>query len=123
MIKLSPQEAIMKAADAAPRGVYGVFELDVSRAEKVGPNLFLNSEKDYRDQRNLSVAIGPKVQSELRQRYGEDLRTALLGRKLLVFGYARRVRVDFISGGRRSGKYYYQTHVPVGDVRQIELVD
>ena len=113
----------MKAADAAPRGVYGVFELDVSRAEKVGPNFFLNSERDYRDQRNLSVAIGPKVQSELRQRYGEDLRTALLGRKMLVFGYARRVRVDFISGGRRSGKYYYQTHVPVGDVRQIELVD
>jgi hypothetical protein len=122
MIKLSPQEAIMKAADAAPRGVYGVFELDVNRAETVGPNFFVNSEKDYRDQRNLSVAIGPSAQSELRRRYREDLREAMLGRKLLVFGYPRRVRVDFISNGRRSGKYYFQTHVPVGDARQIELI-
>ena len=31
-------EAVMKAADAAPRPVYGVFELRVSRAEQVGPS-------------------------------------------------------------------------------------
>ena len=42
MVKLAPQEAVIKAADAAPRGVYGVFELRVSRAEQVGPNFFLN---------------------------------------------------------------------------------
>jgi hypothetical protein len=38
MVKLAPHEAVMKAADAAPRPVYGVFELRVSRAEQVGPN-------------------------------------------------------------------------------------
>ena len=111
----------MKAADAAPRGVYGVVELDVHRAERVGPNLFINSEDDYRDPRNLSVEIGPLAQAALRERLGEDLRKALAGHKLLVLGYAHRVRIDFTIDGRPSGKYYYQTHVPVGDANQIEL--
>jgi len=123
MMRLTPPEAVIKAADAAPRGVYGVFELNIRRAEQVGPNFFLNSETDYRDQRNLSLTIGPNAQAALRKQYGADLGKALMGRKLLVYGFARRVRIDFTTRGGRSGKYYYQTHVPVGDVRQIELVD
>lgn len=121
MVRLTPPEAVMKAADSAPRGVYGVFELNVRRAEQVGPNFFVNSEKDYRDQRNLSIAIGPSALAALREQYGSDLEKALMGRKLLVYGYAHRVRVDFTTHGRPSGKYYFQTHVPVGDARQIEL--
>jgi hypothetical protein len=123
MVKLTPQEAVMKAAEAAPRGIYGVFELEVRRAEQVGPNFFLNSELDYRDPRNLSVAIGPKAQAELRKAHGDDLGKGLKGKKLQILGYARRVRVDFTSNGRPSGKYYYQTHVPIGDARQIGLAN
>lgn len=121
MVRLTPPEAVMKAADAAPRGVYGIFELNVRRAEQVGPNFFLNSETDYRDQRNLSITIGPNAQAALRKQYGADLGKALMGRTLLVYGFARRVRIDFTTHGRRSGKYYFQTHVPVGNARQIEL--
>ena len=95
MVKLSPHEAVMKAADAAPRPVYGVFELRVSRAEQVGPNFFLNSETDYRDQRNLSISIGPSALASLRAKHGDDLRAALMGKTIRVLGSARRVKVDF----------------------------
>ena len=122
MVKLAPQEAVMKATDAAPRGVYGVFEFDVSRAEQVGPNFFLNSEKDYRDQRNLSIAIGPRARDALLKQLGGDLRSGLVGKKIRVFGYAKRIKIGFTVKGRFTDKYYYQTHVPIGDARQIEIV-
>jgi len=35
---------------------------------------------------------------------------------------AVRTRIDFTSGGRPTGKYYYQTHVVVTDPAQIALV-
>jgi hypothetical protein len=122
MIKLTPEEAVMKAASAYPRPVVGVFEFQVRRAELVGPNLFLNSESDYRDQRNLSIRIEPAALSELHKRFGDNL-SLLLGRKVRVVGPAVRVRIDFTENGRATGKYYYQTQVPVRDARQVELAD
>ena len=113
----------MKAADAAPHGVYGVFELAVRRAELVGTDFFLNSQDDYRDPRNLSVEIGPIAQEALRNRLGQDLDKALKGHTIRVLGYAHTVRIDFMSDGKPSGKYYFQTHVPVGSANQIELAD
>lgn len=114
----------MKAAAAYPRVVLGVFEFRIRRVEQVGPNFFLNSEEDYRDQRNLSIRIQPPALRSLRDRFGNDLRHALLGHNARVIGPAVRTRIDFVDDfGRKSGKYYYQTHVLVNDGRQIELAD
>jgi hypothetical protein len=118
----SPIEAIMAAAEVAPRGgVRGVFEMPVQRAEAVGPRFYLNSQPDYRDQRNLSVAIHPIALRDVRARFGNDLARAFLGRTLRIYGRAQRVRIDFTNYGRATGKYYYQTHVTVFDPRQIEI--
>ena len=96
--------------------------MEVSRAEQVGPNFFLNSEKDYRDQRNLSIAIGPHARDALLKKLGADLNSALMGRTIRVVGYAKRIKIGFTVRGRFTDKYYYQTHVPIGDARQIEIV-
>lgn len=119
---MSAQQAVMAAASAAPRGVPGTFALVVQRAEMVGPRLFLNSEKDYRDQRNLSIAVEPSALPLLRQAHGPDLRAALVGRDIRVRGVARRVRIGFTSNGRPTGKYYFQTHVTVTSSAQITVV-
>ena len=119
---MSAPQAVMAAADAAPRGVAGTFRILVNRAEAVGPRLFLNSEKDYRDQRNLSVAIQPEALPLLRKRLGPDLRSALIGREIRVAGVARRTRIDFTNNGRPTGKYYFQTHVTVSSADQITIV-
>lgn len=120
---IMPHMAVLAAADAAPRGLPGTFGMVVQRAEMVGPRLFLNSHRDYRDQRNLSIAIQPGALAGLRQRLGSDVRGAVRGRDIRVSGVARRVKIDFInSDGRRSGKYYYQTHVAVTDPDQIRVI-
>lgn len=117
-----PVGAIATAAAAAPRSVRGVFALSVRRTDFVGKVLFLNSEADYRDQRSLAIQVLPAAVIQLRARYGRDIEHQLSGKSIRVLGSARRVRIDFTIDGRPSGKYYYQTHVPVGDAAQIELL-
>ena len=55
------------AADKAPDRVPGVFVLNVQASGRSNGDLYLNSETDYRDQRNLSIRILPKAQDELRK--------------------------------------------------------
>lgn len=119
---IEPARAVMAAADAAPRGYPGRFGFVVRRADMVGPRLFLNSHPDYRDQRNLSVSIAPAALAALQTKHGSDLRSAFMGRSILVDGEARRQRIDFTVGGWPSGKYYFQTHVSVNRAEQLQIV-
>ena len=122
--EIAPAEAVMRAADAAivKKGVRAVFAMPVRRAEKVGKLFFLNSEQDYRDQRNLSVEISKDAYRTLRQRFGKDVGKAFVGRNVRVYGLARRVRIGFGINGSPTPLYYYQTHVFVSDPAQIEII-
>jgi hypothetical protein len=120
---ISPAFAVMAAAEAAPNGYPGTFGFKVARAEPVGSRFFLNSYPDYRDQRNLSVAIAGQALPALHRRYGADLQTAFLGRSIEIDGVAWRRRIDFTIDGRPSGKYYFQTHVDVTRPEQIRIMD
>ena len=114
----------MKAADVNPAALRAVFDLKVRRAEQVGPRFFLNSEQDYRDPRNISVVLAEPVVAELRRRHGDNLGRYFLGSRMLVVGGARTVRIALTdSYGQQTDKYYFQTHVPVASVRQLERID
>jgi len=120
---MTASQAVMAAADAAPNGVTGTFAMMVRRAEMVGPRLFLNSQADYRDLRNLSIAIQPGALAGLKQKLGGDPVSILKGKDIRVTGVARRTRIDFTDDGKPTGKYYYQTHVAVTDPAQIAIID
>jgi hypothetical protein len=66
-------QAIEKAAEAAPKGIKGFFEVHVKAIGKPHEVVFLNSELDYRDPRNISIAIHPKVVEPFKEKYGEVL--------------------------------------------------
>ena len=82
---------------------------------------FLNSELDYRDQRNLSVVLSPQAVQGLQERLGADPLVALQGKNILVTGSAARTRIAFIVDGVPTDKYYYQTHVNVTDASQLVI--
>ncbi|AND69458.1 hypothetical protein ATSB10_20040 [Dyella thiooxydans] len=84
-----------------------------------GNGTFLNSEPDYRDQRNLTVALSPRAADQLWKRLGADPLVALKGRNILVTGSAIRTKIYFFADGEMTDKYYYQTHVNVTDARQV----
>jgi hypothetical protein len=112
---------VQLAAAAAPDGVRGVFALQVQGTGTQDGFAYLNSEIDYRDQRSLTIAITSSAAQQLEAKLGAPAIVALKGKRILVKGTATRTRIDFTTGGKPTGKYYYQTHVRVADPEQIQL--
>ena len=119
---ISPVQAIMSAAETAPHGVSGVFEMQVKSTGRKGNFIYLNSETDYRDQRCLTLAIHRTAVPSFVQKYGEDPDTYLKSKMVHVSGEARRVKIWFNSNGKRTEKYYYQTHISVKNESQIMVL-
>ena len=119
---IEPVQAVVRAAASPRLGVTGTFALTVRRAERTPYRTHLNSERDYRDQRNLSIAVTPYAAQKLAVRLSAPPEIFLKGKNILVSGTARRVRIDFTVDGKPTGKYYYQTHVLVSDPAQIKVL-
>lgn len=114
---------IEKAAENAPKGVYGEYTLKIQATGQQRGITYLNSELDYRDQRNLTVALHPKILAELESKYGDTPQNFFVGKTVSIKGYAKRVKINFIAAnGRTSNKYYYQTHIRISDIAAIEVV-
>ncbi len=120
---ISPAEAIAQAAAAAPGVVSGTFAMKVSATGRDQTQLFLNSETDYRDPRNVSVALTPRAAGHLRERLGANPLVALKEKNILVRGAAVRVRIDWYAQGVKTGRFYYQTQIPVLDGDQITVLE
>jgi len=118
-----PAQAVFLAATAAPEMVTGAFALQVRAAGRAEDNVYLNSELDYRDQRNLSIAITPLAKLDLEKRYGQPPDQFFIGKDIVVHGAARRMKIIFLADGQPTDKYYYQTHVVVYDASQITIAE
>lgn len=90
----------------------------VGRTDRV----HLNSEDDYRDQRNLSIVLEYTAVQELAAQLGAPPEIALKGKQILVSGTARRVKIVFVADGKPTDKYYFQTHVVVTRASQIRVL-
>ncbi len=120
---IPPQQAIVMAADVAPQPVYVTVDLQVRGIATQNGFTYLNSEKDFRDQRNVSLEIPAEVLAQVEAKFGGQLAAYARGKHLLVKGPARRVTIWFFDDeGRRSDKYYFQTHLRVSDPAQIQIL-
>jgi hypothetical protein len=119
---IEPAQAVQMAAAAPESGTRGTFVLTVkSSGTGEAGRLFLDSESDYRDQRNLAIAVEPTALKELEAQLHGSPGQALKGKQILVTGTARRTKIDFVVDGKPTDKYYYQTHVAVSDAAQIRI--
>jgi hypothetical protein len=119
---ITPEAAVMRAAALAPAGVGGTFIMTVRATGRQDNRLYLNSEVDYRDQRNLSVEIPAPAEDELGVRLHGAVPATLLGKRIAVRGVARRVRIVFTENGAPTSKYYYQTHVTLEVGSQLTVL-
>lgn len=116
-----PETAIAAAADEK-EGIGGLFVMTVESAAKVGQTLYLNSEDDYRDRKNLSIAVDMDIYEDLRREVGGDPEVVLEGKRIRVAGVAKATPIK--RRGRSDDQVsYYQTRIYVYDPRQIELLD
>lgn len=54
-------EIIGSAAESAPDGVEGEYTFKIQAAGKPKRTVYLNTELDYRDQRNVTIALHPRL--------------------------------------------------------------
>ena len=116
-------EIIKAAAESAPKGVPGQYALQIVATGSQGQYVYLNTEKDYRDQRSITVALHPKVIAQLSAKYGMPPQEYFVNKAIVVNGKAQRVKIVLLSGGKPTGKYYYQTHIRLMDISQLQVVD
>jgi len=114
-------EVIEKTEAIAPKGLKGEFLLTIKNSGKQSTRIFLNTQEDYRDRRNITVTLLPSFQQAFKAKYGEDIRSYYEEKTLRVKGEAKRMKVWFFSAGKRSQKYYFQTHIAVSDLNQISI--
>ena len=119
-LRLSPAQAVMNAAEM-PEGVGGVFEMVVRATGRQGGRLFLNSEADYRDPRNLTIVVAPVEEEALGVRLGGPVQTTILHKVIAVRGIARKTRINFLSDGRATGNFYFQTHLKLSSARDMTI--
>ncbi len=96
---LTPAQAISRATTASPKPVRAVFQFRVASAAKSRDGFYLNSEAEFRSPSNLAVVVKPSAVAGLTQKYGADLKTALVGKIIKVVGQVRRVSI-----GGKDGK-------------------
>jgi hypothetical protein len=112
----------MLAAAEHPDGITGVFRFVVRRTDHQDGFLYVDSERDYRDPRCLVLEVPPLVEQELMRNLGTDSISTLVGKTVRVSGTAKRVTIWIFVNGLKSDKYYYQTHIPIRDLSQLEIL-
>lgn len=114
---------IFQVEENAPYPVDGEFVLDIKATGKRRRTLYLNTEQDYRDRRNVNVVLGPAVLDGLDALGNEDVAAYFLHSRIRVKGTAKRVKTWLYAEGKRTKSYYYQTSVYVDDVDNIEKLE
>jgi hypothetical protein len=113
---------IQQAAENTTKGVKGTFQLSI-KATGVNRNIvYLNTELDYRDRRNITVAIHPKLIKAFISKYGVSPDVYFLNKNIEVKGKAKQVKIWLTSNGRRTDKYYYQIHIKVVSIDQLTIL-
>jgi len=115
-------QLIEKTEINAPKGVMGTFQFQIKASGIQRNNVYLNTELDYRDRRSITVALHPKAVIEFTKKYGSSPDVYLINKNIQVTGEAKRIKILFLSNGKKTDKYYFQTHVRVTSIDQIKVL-
>nr|WP_294916635.1 hypothetical protein [uncultured Neokomagataea sp.] len=116
---LTAEEAAV-AARIEPHGVVGEFTMAVCRTGHVNGAVFLDSRKNYRDQKTLIIEIPDTVV----QRTGltpEQVQERYLGRRIRVSGWARRVPIGVHDAQGNVVSIYDQIQVHMSTLDDVQL--
>lgn len=118
----SVMNLIALTEEKAPDGIKGTFQLSIKASGIERNIIYLNTELDYRDRRNITVAIHPRLISALTKKYGNSPDNYLIDKTIEVTGKAKRIKIYFFSNGKRTKKYYFQTHISLKYLDQIKVL-
>ena len=113
---------IEQTAVNAPKSVKGTFQFSIKASGIERKVVYLNTELDYRDRRSITVALHPKTIAAFTEKYGSSPEVYFINKNIEVTGEAKQMKIWFGSNGKRSEKYYFQTHIRVKSINQIKVL-
>ena len=114
---LTARDAIELSENMAPKSVPGLFSLTVKASGRINGIIYLNTELDYRDRRNVSIVLLPEYQKAFIDEYGVEADILLMNKNIMVNSAAQQRKITFTT----NDKYYFQTHIPVKNMKQIRF--
>lgn len=116
---LTPLQAIKLTSESESNTASGSFEFKVKSVDQYQRMMFLNSESDSKDQRNITVAIRPNAISQLAEINDGEAGEWFMNKKIRVIGEAQRQKIWVLHRNLNTGQYYYQTKIYVKSAEQI----
>jgi hypothetical protein len=113
---------IKQSEASAPDGIKGNFQFSIKASGMENGTTYLNTELDYRDRRNITLALLPNTIAAFTEQYGSAPDTYFVNKNIEVIGEAKRFKTWFSVNGKRTDKYYFQTHINVGSIDQIKVL-
>ncbi len=113
---------IADATAAAPNKVAGEYTFYIKAAGSVNGRVYLNTELDYRDQRNVTVALSRGMARHFDLKFKQPSEHYFIDKTIKVTGEAFRVKIAIPCNGEKTEMYYYQTHIRVTEKEQIEIM-
>jgi hypothetical protein len=113
---------IEKTEMNAPNGVKGSFKFQIKATGQQRNNIYLNTELDYRDRRSITISIHDKAIIDFTKKYGSSPDIFLINKNIEVMGKAKRTKIWFFSNGKKTEKYYFQTHIRITSINQINVL-
>ncbi|PKH87484.1 hypothetical protein [Colwellia sp. Bg11-28] len=113
---------IEKTAANAPNAIKGTFQVSIKASEAIRRVVYLNTELDYRDRRSITIELHPKTIAVFTKKYGLQPDEYFINKNIEITGEAEQVKIWFFSNGKRTNKYYFQTHIKVKSINQIKVL-
>ncbi|MFC3034019.1 hypothetical protein ACFOEE_16015 [Pseudoalteromonas fenneropenaei] len=110
------------AAEQYPQKLAVESELLIQKVGEQFGAYYLNTELDHRDPRNISIDIPVKLVAEFKQLHQVTLEEYYTGKRVRVIGELEQAMICFHRGGCELNRYYYQTHIQVTSLAQIQLM-
>lgn len=115
-------QLIEKAKRKYPEEIRGTFQIPIKATGSQGGIIYLNSDLDYRDPKSVAVALLPSTIEPFTNAYGSSPDLYFLNKTIEVIGKVKRVKIYMYKNGKRTKKYYFQTHIKVTNIEQVKVL-
>jgi hypothetical protein len=115
-------QLIEKAKRKHPEEVRGTFQIPIKATGSQAGVIYLNSDLDYRNPTSIAVALEASTIDSFTKRYGSSPDLYFLNKTIEVVGKVKRIKIYLSEHGKRTKKYYYQTHIKVTNIDKIKVL-
>lgn len=115
-------QLIEQAKRRFPEGIRGTFQIPIKATGSQHDVVYLNSNLDYREPTNITLALAPFVIEAFTSTYKSSPELYFINKTLEVTGKVERIKIYMYENGKRTKRYYFQTHIRVTSIDQIKVL-